>query len=118
MVESAKWTSWKQLTNMPATEAMRLYVRTLEEENANWWQLATDDGDQDKVQAIMEAASAAAAAAVGVEVPMNGASQVLNGDEAFGVEAFPLAGKLTALVSVPASGQWTPKECTGLLRAR
>jgi hypothetical protein len=41
---------------------MRLYVRTLEDENPNWWQLATEDGDPAKVQSIMQAAAAAAAA--------------------------------------------------------
>jgi acyl-CoA-binding protein len=32
VVESAKWQSWSQLGNMPQMEAMRLYVRTLDEE--------------------------------------------------------------------------------------
>jgi acyl-CoA-binding protein len=32
IVESAKWQSWSQLGNMPQMEAMRLYVRTLDEE--------------------------------------------------------------------------------------
>lgn len=32
VVESAKWQSWTQLGNMPQMEAMRLYVRTLDEE--------------------------------------------------------------------------------------
>ncbi len=32
VVENAKWQSWKQLGDMPAVEAMRLYVRSLEEE--------------------------------------------------------------------------------------
>ncbi|KAL4424739.1 hypothetical protein ABPG77_000082 [Micractinium sp. CCAP 211/92] len=37
VVNNAKWQSWKQLGDMPAVEAMRLYVRTLEEEVPNWW---------------------------------------------------------------------------------
>jgi hypothetical protein len=36
-VNNAKWQSWKQLGDMAAVEAMRLYVRTLEEEVADWW---------------------------------------------------------------------------------
>ena len=32
VVESAKWTSWSQLGDMPAVEAMRLYVKFLETE--------------------------------------------------------------------------------------
>ncbi len=32
MVESAKYTAWKQLGSISPMEAMRLYVRTVEEE--------------------------------------------------------------------------------------
>ena len=32
VVNNAKWQSWKQLGDMAQVEAMRLYVRTLEEE--------------------------------------------------------------------------------------
>lgn len=35
VVRNAKWQSWKQLGDMSSTEAMRLYVRTLEEEQAS-----------------------------------------------------------------------------------
>lgn len=34
-VESAKWQSWSQLGNMSQMEAMRLYVRTLDEEQVS-----------------------------------------------------------------------------------
>ncbi|KAI7839120.1 hypothetical protein COHA_007124 [Chlorella ohadii] len=37
VVNNAKWQSWKQLGDMAAVEAMRLYVRTLEEELPGWW---------------------------------------------------------------------------------
>ncbi|KAG7671615.1 putative Acyl-CoA-binding domain-containing protein 5 [Nannochloris sp. 'desiccata'] len=37
VVSNAKWQSWKQLGDMPSMEAMRLYVRTLEEELPEWW---------------------------------------------------------------------------------
>lgn len=37
MVNNAKWQSWKQLGEMSKVEAMRLFVRTLEEEVENWW---------------------------------------------------------------------------------
>eukprot|EP00898_Chlorokybus_atmophyticus_P001743 jgi/Chlat1/256/Chrsp1S08780 len=37
VVERAKWEGWKQLGQMPAVEAMRLFVRTLEEEQPDWW---------------------------------------------------------------------------------
>jgi acyl-CoA-binding protein/N-acetylneuraminic acid mutarotase len=38
VVNNAKWQSWKQLGDMSKVEAMRLYVRTLEEEvGKDWW---------------------------------------------------------------------------------
>ncbi|CAM6096714.1 unnamed protein product [Calypogeia fissa] len=50
VVEHAKWTSWNQLAKMPSTEAMRLFVRTLEEEDADWFRKAQEEksfpGDQ------------------------------------------------------------------------
>jgi len=36
-VSNAKWQSWKQLGDMASMEAMRLFVRTLEEEQPGWW---------------------------------------------------------------------------------
>ncbi|GMH36106.1 hypothetical protein BSKO_03974 [Bryopsis sp. KO-2023] len=42
MVESAKWQSWSQLGNMSKEEAMRLYVRTLEEVQPNWWGIGSN----------------------------------------------------------------------------
>jgi acyl-CoA-binding protein len=37
VVENAKWTSWTHLGNMNSLEAMRLFVRTLEDVDPNWW---------------------------------------------------------------------------------
>ena len=37
VVNNAKWQSWKQLGDMSKMEAMRLFVRTLEEEVPEWW---------------------------------------------------------------------------------
>ncbi|KAI3430306.1 hypothetical protein D9Q98_004902 [Chlorella vulgaris] len=45
VVNNAKWQSWKQLGDMPAVEAMRLYVRTLEEEVPDWWPQHQAAGD-------------------------------------------------------------------------
>ncbi|KAJ7560481.1 hypothetical protein O6H91_04G131700 [Diphasiastrum complanatum] len=36
-VELAKWSSWNQLDSMSSIEAMRLFVRTLEEEDPDWF---------------------------------------------------------------------------------
>lgn len=37
VVESAKWQSWSQLADMSSMDAMRLYVKTLDEEQPEWW---------------------------------------------------------------------------------
>ncbi|KAL4422567.1 hypothetical protein ABPG75_008764 [Micractinium tetrahymenae] len=62
VVNNAKWQSWKQLGDMPAVEAMRLYVRTLEEEVPDWWvqHTATANGND-----VAEASAAAPPAANG-----------------------------------------------------
>ncbi|KAL3631699.1 acyl-CoA-binding domain-containing protein 4 [Castilleja foliolosa] len=36
-VEQSKWTSWNELGNMASTEAMRLFVKILEEEDPGWY---------------------------------------------------------------------------------
>ncbi|KAL3843952.1 hypothetical protein ACJIZ3_001355 [Penstemon smallii] len=36
-IEQSKWTSWNGLGNMPSTEAMRLFVKILEEEDPGWY---------------------------------------------------------------------------------
>jgi len=48
---------------------MRLYVRTLEDENANWWQLATDDGEPAKVQVLSQHSSRSLSVASGCKFP-------------------------------------------------
>ncbi|KXZ49410.1 hypothetical protein GPECTOR_21g636 [Gonium pectorale] len=37
VVESTKWQGWKELGKMTTIEAMRLFVRTLDEEQPDWW---------------------------------------------------------------------------------
>ncbi len=41
VVESAKWESWNQLGNMSSVEAMRLYVKLIEEEQVLLLNMAT-----------------------------------------------------------------------------
>ncbi|GFQ07147.1 acyl-coa-binding domain-containing protein 4 [Phtheirospermum japonicum] len=36
-IEQSKWTSWNELGNMASTEAMRLFVKILEEEDPGWY---------------------------------------------------------------------------------
>ena len=37
VTESAKWRAWKDLADMPKMEAMRLFVKALEVDHADWW---------------------------------------------------------------------------------
>ncbi|KAL3693329.1 hypothetical protein R1sor_006980 [Riccia sorocarpa] len=48
VVEYAKWTSWNQLGKMAKPEAMRLFVRTLEEEEPDWYTKAQESASNEK----------------------------------------------------------------------
>ncbi|KAA3472250.1 acyl-CoA-binding domain-containing protein 4-like isoform X1 [Gossypium australe] len=41
-VEQSKWKSWQQLGNMATTEAMRLFMKILEEEDPGWYSRASN----------------------------------------------------------------------------
>ncbi|EFJ47063.1 hypothetical protein VOLCADRAFT_121032 [Volvox carteri f. nagariensis] len=58
VVESTKWQGWKELGNMTTMEAMRLFVRTLDDEQPDWWVLL----EQNEAKADSEGPVAAAAA--------------------------------------------------------
>ena len=73
-IESAKWNSWMQLGDMAALEAMELYVATMEEENPDWWDLVTDNGDPEAV-AEVKAAAAEAVTAAGLEAEARAAEE-------------------------------------------
>lgn len=49
-VESAKWQSWNSLADMPAMDAMRLFVRTLEEDQHDWWTLVEPETSEPQVE--------------------------------------------------------------------
>ncbi|KAK9868001.1 hypothetical protein WJX84_010049 [Apatococcus fuscideae] len=40
VVDSAKWSSWAQLGKMSCVEAMRLFVKVIEDEQPDWWALS------------------------------------------------------------------------------
>nr|APO15848.1 ring-finger protein [Sesuvium portulacastrum] len=44
-VEQSKWQSWNGLGSMPSTEAMRLFVKILEEEDPGWYSRADSVSD-------------------------------------------------------------------------
>ncbi|CAN6715069.1 unnamed protein product [Malus baccata var. baccata] len=41
-VEKSKWSSWKKISDMASTEAMRLFVKILEEEDPGWYSRASN----------------------------------------------------------------------------
>ncbi|XP_004230218.1 acyl-CoA-binding domain-containing protein 4 [Solanum lycopersicum] len=49
-VEQSKWTSWNGLGNMVSTEAMRLFVKILEEEDPGWYSRASNFVSEPAVQ--------------------------------------------------------------------
>ena len=55
-----KWDAWKALEKMPASEAMTLYCRTVEEDNPNWWHLLTATMSAREKREIIETAAACA----------------------------------------------------------
>ncbi|KAG2435000.1 hypothetical protein HYH02_011998 [Chlamydomonas schloesseri] len=58
-VEATKWQGWKELGKMSTMEAMRLFVKSLDEEQADWWPLL--QAAEAKVAAGGSAAAEAAA---------------------------------------------------------
>lgn len=59
VVESAKWESWNQLGNMSSVEAMRLYVKLIDEAQVckTHWNARHCDGDTRAQNAIFSSAS-------------------------------------------------------------
>lgn len=49
--KTAKWHAWSGLKDMSGTEAMRLFVKTLEEDEPNWYSYCTA-GDEASVEAV------------------------------------------------------------------
>ncbi|CAI5465942.1 unnamed protein product [Closterium sp. Yama58-4] len=77
IVELAKWQSWTELGKMAPVEAMRLFVRALEEEDPNWWTNAQ----------LMEAADPLAAAAAAAAAVPEGYGKGY--PDAYAAEGFP-----------------------------
>lgn len=55
-----RWDAWKALEQMPALEAMTLFVRTVEEDNPEWWHLLTHNLSFSEKKDIVETAAACA----------------------------------------------------------
>jgi len=57
--EQEKYDTWAGLGDMTRLEAMMLYVKNMEEDNPNWWELLTENNHPDLVLAITDAAQLA-----------------------------------------------------------
>eukprot|EP01018_Ginkgo_biloba_P017861 Gb_28900 [translate_table: standard] len=53
-IEHSKWTSWNGLGNMPSTEAMRLFVKILEEEDPAWYSRVPEPTPEPVVEVEVE----------------------------------------------------------------
>lgn len=103
IVENAKWASWKELGNMAPVEAMRLFVRTLEEEEPQWWA---------KANCIPPPSTAPAAPpkAEAPKVPIEGAAS--DRESKFEVD-FDAHSELAPSLQAVAVGNWVLPAVTG-----
>ena len=91
-------------------EAMRLYVRTLEEDNPGWWHLLTEGDDTKATQLAAAAAAAARAAASGQAAAILAAAPGGNpGSSASGASAQPAH----ALERAAQPNEWTAVSAAG-----
>ncbi|ESW19030.1 hypothetical protein PHAVU_006G090700 [Phaseolus vulgaris] len=54
MVEHGKWASWNQLGTMSSTEAMRLFVKILEEEDPGWYSRASNSVVEPVIEPVID----------------------------------------------------------------
>ena len=102
VVSNAKWQSWKQLGDLSSLEAMRLYVRTLEEDEADWWSADVADGMQQ--QALEEQSNAADVPSTPTPSPPSAPPQHLRKSNS-SVNAVP-AIKSRSVAEVVIEGSW------------
>lgn len=99
-LESAQHEAWKHLGGMSRVEAMRLYVRTLEQAQPQWWDMLTRNGDADAQRRAVADAQAAASSVSSAMTSVNSGSDAptgaRHGGSAQGSGIAPGAAKLTA----------------------
>ena len=114
MVESAKWTSWSNLGEMPSVEAMRLYVRTLDEAMPGWVEGAAQQAqEQAQAQAVPSAsgeasASAAPPAAAALPAPVSASAAA-----APALQQRKVSAEMPVLSDSAAVGQWAKVTTSG-----
>ncbi|XP_006650861.1 acyl-CoA-binding domain-containing protein 6 [Oryza brachyantha] len=112
-VEQSKWTSWHGLGSMPSAEAMRLFVKILEEEDPGWYSRVPEFNPEPVVDIEMhkpkEDPKVIPASANGISIPEpktiseNGSS----------VETQDKVVILEGLSAVSVHEEWTPLSVSG-----
>ncbi|KAH1192147.1 Acyl-CoA-binding domain-containing protein 4 [Glycine max] len=112
LVEHSKWASWNQLGNMSSTEAMRLFVKILEEEDPGWYSRASNSvldpvvdvqmNHNSKVEPVIENANAYPEIKT---ISTENGSHVGTQDKDVVIEGFGSVGVYDQWVAPPVSGQ-------------
>ncbi|CAL5194739.1 unnamed protein product [Lathyrus oleraceus] len=112
IVEHSKWASWNQLGNMSSTEAMRLFVKILEEEDPGWYSRASNSVAEpvidvqmnynSKVEPVIENGNTYPETKT---ISSENGSQVGTQDKDVVVEGFASVGVYDQWVAPPVSGQ-------------
>ncbi|PWZ21908.1 Acyl-CoA-binding domain-containing protein 4 [Zea mays] len=112
-VEQSKWTSWHGLGSMPSAEAMRLFVKILEEEDPGWYSRAPEFNPEPVVDIQMhkpkDEPHSVPGSTNGTSIPEPNISE--NGSS---VEAQDKDVILEGLSTVSSHDQWTPLSVSGL----
>ncbi|KAJ1387421.1 Kelch-type beta propeller [Sesbania bispinosa] len=112
IVEHSKWASWNQLGNMSSTEAMRLFVKILEEEDPGWYSRASNSivdpvidvqmNHNSKVEPVIENGNSYPEIKT---ISTENGSQVGTQDKDVVLEGFGSVGVYDQWIAPPVSGQ-------------
>ncbi|KAI4349963.1 hypothetical protein L6164_010500 [Bauhinia variegata] len=112
IVEHSKWASWNQLGNMSSTEAMRLFVKLLEEEVPGWYSRASNSvvepvidvqiNHNSKVEPVIENGNSYPETET---IFSENGNQVRTEDKDVVVEGFGSVGVYDQWIAPPISGQ-------------
>ncbi|RDX86126.1 Acyl-CoA-binding domain-containing protein 4 [Mucuna pruriens] len=112
LVEHSKWASWNQLGNMSSTEAMRLFVKILEEEDPGWYSRASNSvvdpvidvqmNHNSKVEPVIENGDTYPEIKT---ISTENGSQVGTQDKDIVIEGFGSVGVYDQWIPPPVSGQ-------------
>lgn len=110
-VEKSKWSSWKKLADMASTEAMRLFVKILEEEDPGWYSRASNFVSEPVVDVQMNQNSRVGPVENGNSYPETKTISTENGsiqeaqDKDVVSEGFGSVGVYDQWIAPPISGQ-------------